>query len=221
MTYQSPRIYTYKITFEEVPYYYYGMHEEKVYDEEYWGSPQTHKWMWDFYTPKKQILEIFDTRKDAYEIEKKLIKPSYRTDKNCLNECCAGVYSLDVCSKAGKIGGSISGKIVGKKCYENKVGIHSFTSEEKSEAGRKGGRIGGKISAQKHIENKTGIFGLSSERKSEIAKIAGKKSNSQKWKCLVTGFVTNSGGLSHYQRKRGIDTTMRIRLEWSSKLDNK
>jgi hypothetical protein len=30
MTSQSPRIYTYKITFEEVPYYYYGMKAEKV-----------------------------------------------------------------------------------------------------------------------------------------------------------------------------------------------
>ena len=56
MTKQSPRIYTYKITFEEVPYYYYGVHKEKRFNEEYWGSPHTNKWAWEFYTPKKQIL---------------------------------------------------------------------------------------------------------------------------------------------------------------------
>jgi hypothetical protein len=47
------RIYTYKITFEEVPYYYWGSHKEKRYNEYYMGSPVTHKWCWDFYTPKK------------------------------------------------------------------------------------------------------------------------------------------------------------------------
>ena len=60
MTKQSPRIYTYKITFEEVPYYYYGVHKEKIFEEEYWGSPVTNKWAWELYTPKKQILQFFD-----------------------------------------------------------------------------------------------------------------------------------------------------------------
>jgi hypothetical protein len=40
-----------------------------------------------------------------------------------------------------------------------------------------------------------------------------KKTNSQKWMCLETGFITNSGSLSRYQNKRGIDTSKRIRLE--------
>ncbi len=56
----QPRIYTYKITFEEVPYYYYGSKKEKVFNEEYWGSPVTNKWCWELYTPKKQVLEIID-----------------------------------------------------------------------------------------------------------------------------------------------------------------
>ena len=60
MTSQSPRIYLYKITFEEVPYYYYGVHREKKYNEKYWGSPKTNKWCWKLYTPKKQILQLFD-----------------------------------------------------------------------------------------------------------------------------------------------------------------
>ena len=89
MTSQSPRIYTYKITFEEVPYYYYGVKKEKKYNEEYWGSPVTNKWCWELYTSKKQILQLFDFTDEgwieAQEVEKKLIRPFYNTDKWCLN----------------------------------------------------------------------------------------------------------------------------------------
>ena len=74
----QPRIYTYKITFEEVPYYYYGVHKEKYFNEQYWGSPITHKWCWEFYTPKKQIIEFFDFSDEGWEEaqknEKRLIK---------------------------------------------------------------------------------------------------------------------------------------------------
>ena len=85
MTSQSPRIYTYKITFEEVPYYYYGVKKEKKYNEEYWGSPVTNKWCWELYTPKKQILELFEFDDGGYikaqEIEKRLIKPVLKPKK--------------------------------------------------------------------------------------------------------------------------------------------
>jgi hypothetical protein len=47
MTSQSPRIYTYKITFEEVPYYYYGSKKERYCNQNYFGSPVTNKWCWD------------------------------------------------------------------------------------------------------------------------------------------------------------------------------
>ena len=99
MTSQSPRIYTYKITFEEVPYYYYGVKKEKKYNEEYWGSPVTNKWCWELYTPKKQILELFEFDDGGYikaqEIEKRLIKPVLN-DKCCLNENVGGITSLKI-----------------------------------------------------------------------------------------------------------------------------
>jgi hypothetical protein len=257
MTSQSPRIYTYKITFEEVPYYYYGVHKEKRFNEYYMGSPYTHKWVWNLYTPKKQILEIFDYNDEgwveAQEVEKRLIKPIYNKDKWCLNESCGGKVSLKILSENGKIMGKINGKkhrelgtgffklsteerrengkkrgnerkmeksgvcgrskekmsedgrIAGKKAYETKVGIHKLTSEQKSEAGRKGG----KISAIKNIENKVGIFSLTKEQLSENSK----KANSQKWMCLETGYITNSGALSMYQKARNIDTSKRKRIE--------
>jgi hypothetical protein len=91
----KPRIYTYKITFEEVPFYYYGSKKEKVFNEPYLGSPKTKKQYWDIYTPKKQILEIFDYTEDGYkqcrEVEHRLIK-HFIDDPLCLNTGYFGYY---------------------------------------------------------------------------------------------------------------------------------
>ena len=38
------------------------------------------------------------------------------------------------------------------------------------------------------------------------------KTNSQKWRCLVTGKITTSGPLTHWQKHRGIDTSLRERI---------
>ena len=294
----KPRIYVYKITFEEVPYYYYGVHKEKKFDEYYMGSPITNKWCWELYTPKKQILQLFDFTDEgwieAQEVEKRLIKPFYNTDKWCLNESCGGNTSLKVLSEAGKIGGkkaikkliknklgihnwtkeqfSENGKKSGKRCYELKSGIHALTFEQKSEigkkgnetnkkngtgvygmtfeqkseGGKKGGKIGGKISGNKNKElhkgycgltkeertaagkvggkiggkivgqeNKKlnrGICGMSKDEKSDAGKKGSKITNSQKWKCSVTGYISTTGPLSLYQRKRGIDISNRIKI---------
>ncbi len=85
----NPRIYTYKITFEEVPHYYYGVHKEKNYNEEYWGSPVTHKHYWDQYTPKKEIIKEFPYTDDgwieAQNYESDLIKSVFMIDDYCLN----------------------------------------------------------------------------------------------------------------------------------------
>jgi len=321
----QPRIYTYKITFEEVPYYYYGVHKENIFDEYYMGSPYTHKWCWEFYTPKKQILELFDfTDKgyiDAQEIEKKLIRPVYNNDKWCLNKSCGGKVSLDIARRVGKKMGNIQGPIryetktgifamtedewkenrskggktsskinqeqgkaifgmsaeerrnasrkggetnaknktgvcglpkekriengkkggaiSGKKTYENKTGLFSLNEEERKLASSKGGKVG----SQKNKENKVGIFALTPEQLSENGKMGGKiggkkakelglgvhgttkeeiRQNASKagkvganikWMCTETGYISNCGGLSSYQKKRSIDTSKRIKLE--------
>jgi hypothetical protein len=282
MTKNSPRIYTYKITFEEVFYYYYGVHKEKKFDEYYMGSPVTHKWCWNFYTPKKQILQLFDFTDEgwleAQDVEKRLIKPFYNTDKWCLNENCMGIYSLKQASKAGKIGGN--------KNKELGLGICGLTFEERSKNGKVNGKTGGKIGGNKTKELGSGIFGLTPEKLSEFGTIGGKlggekakelklgfhaytteerkelgkkcydegkgiasltkeqlgenakkadefnrknkigfyaitpeqrretisKTNSQRWECCETGYITTSGALTKYQRARGIDTSKRIRL---------
>ena len=48
---------------------------------------------------------------------------------------------------------------------------------------------------------------------SAAGKIGSKKTNTQKWMCLETGYITNSGALTMYQKAKGIDTTKRERLE--------
>ena len=40
----------------------------------------------------------------------------------------------------------------------------------------------------------------------------GKTTTSQKWQCLVTGFIANPGNLSQYQKARGIDTSLRVKV---------
>jgi hypothetical protein len=267
MTSQSPRIYTYKITFEEVPYYYYGVKKEKYFNQEYWGSPSTHKWCWELYTPKKQILELFDYTDGGYieaqEVEKRLIKPVLN-DKWCLNESCGGKVSSKVSGENGKkiaqknkknktaIFGmtkeelSIAGKKGGNKIYNKKLGMFGISQEVRSEiskkvgnkckefglgicglsfdelsaAGKKGYKNGlakldinkkkeiGRKAGIRCKENKIGIFALTKEQRSEISK----RTASQKWICLETGYVSNAGGLSTYQKARGIDTSKRKRI---------
>jgi hypothetical protein len=222
MTLQSPRIYTYKITFEEVPYYYYGVHKETLFGEEYWGSPKTNKWCWELYNPKKQTLEIFPFTDEGWleanKVEQRLIKPVFNTDKWCLNESCAGTLSIKQTRKAGRKGG--------KKIVELKLGIHSLTKEETIENAKKGGAkvkelgvgICGLTKEQRQEtarqsllirrKLKVGIHGLTTEQLSET----GKKVAAQRWECLETGFITNAGNLTKYQKARGIDTSKRKKI---------
>jgi hypothetical protein len=237
MTSQSPRIYTYKITFEEVPYYYYGVKKEEYYNQKYFGSPIAHKWCWELYTPKKQILEIFDYIDDGYikaqEVEKRLIKP-FINDKWCLNENVGGIISIEGCIKGGILmgnylyenglgihgltkeqqvengrKGSKEGKRrSGKNAYLMKTGVHAFTTEERKECGKKGGN--------RAFELKAGFHSLSEEQRIENGKkggkIAGRITCSQRWRCLVTGYIAAAGPLASYQKARGIDKNLRERL---------
>jgi hypothetical protein len=123
----------------------------------------------------------------------------------------------------------------GKMVYELGLGFHRLTKEQRSENGKSSGRMGGnkskelgvgffamtpeqqkenrikggKVSGNKTKELGKGIHAQTEEQRSEL----GKKTCSQKWKCLETGFITNPGNLAKYQKARGIDKSMRIRVE--------
>ena len=168
----SPRIYTYKITFEEVPYYYYGVHKEKIFGEDYWGSPVTNKWCWELYTPKKQILELFDYTDEGWVeanlVEDRLIKPVYNTDRWCLNENCGGIISLEVLREIGIKNGKKQGKIN----YKNGIGFFAISKEERSKIGKKSGT--------KNYQEGIGLAAIPKEKRSEISKKAVEKNKTNK-----------------------------------------
>ena len=174
-----PKIYTYKITFEEAPYYYYGVKKEKYYDQEYWGSPVTNKWAWDFYTPKKQILEIFEYNAEgwlkAQEVEKRLIAPVYNDDKWCLNENVGGCFSKKSNEK-NKQNSIKRGEKLAARIKKLQIGIFALTKEQRIEASRKGGKVSGNLNK----ENKKGICGISTEERRQIVKKSNKTNKENK-----------------------------------------
>jgi hypothetical protein len=99
----DPRIYIYKITFVGQPYWYWGVHKEKKFDEYYMGSPVTNRSYWEMYEPIKEIVETFDYTdegwSEALSREMDLIRPDLENPL-CLNEKCGGVFSLASLRKA-------------------------------------------------------------------------------------------------------------------------
>ena len=108
----KPVIYLYKVTFEETLDFYWGIHKEKKAGEHYLGSPVTHAWKWEFYTPKVNVCQVFDYTdegwKEALEIEKRVIQATI-DDPRCLNENVGGVVSLECSRKGGQKLNSIKG----------------------------------------------------------------------------------------------------------------
>jgi len=111
-----------------------------------------------------------------------------------------------------------------------------FTKESQIAAGKKGGRttkdnnkgifdpdydrtpvakIAGSIGAKTQIREGIGIWGMTPEQQTERSKRGAKTTQSQKWKCLVTGYISNPCGLSNYQKGRGInykDKSLRVKV---------
>ncbi len=167
----SMKHYTYKVTFPGMPWYYWGVHTDN--GKPYYGSPETHKGIWDFYECEVQVLERFANRAEAEKVENRLIKLTM-DDPSCLNEHYGGHFSVggrlkgiqtqrekgiglfdpsNRCdpSVAGKIGGATAGV----KTYEMGVGIHA------PGVARRGGLIGGKVSAELgHLQRNARESGL-------------------------------------------------------------
>ena len=122
-----------------------------------------------------------------------------------------GIFSLtkEDRVKNGRKGGLISGN----NNKKNKTGFCGRSKEKMSIDGRKAGKIGGKVSGKLTYKNRTGIHGLSKEETKRNASMGGKVISSQRWKCLVTGFISTAGALGNYQKARGIDTSQRVRVE--------
>jgi hypothetical protein len=76
----------------------------------------------------------------------------------------------------------------------------------------KGGKIGGAIGGKKTYEMGIGIHGLSKEALTARSKKACANTNSQRWRCRVTGHISTPAGLTVHQKHRGIDTSLRDRI---------
>jgi hypothetical protein len=195
----QPRIYVYKITFKDMPFWYWGAHKEKVYGETYLGSPTTNKWYWGTYEPRLQILELFPYTeqgwRDAGALESRLIMPDLNNPL-CLNECCAGVISLECLRKGGIKGGkNVSkkhqterGKRGGARAAELRAGVCSldYMQSEKYIKDRvKGGKIGG-------------VTG-------------GSNTGNQEWESTVDGFRGNPGNVAQHNKANGWDPNARVK----------
>ena len=81
-----------------------------------------------------------------------------------------------------------------------------LTSEQRSEIARK--RQASRTPEQRSEAGRKSYANKTPEQRSE----ASRKASSQMFQCTVTGYITNSGGLSMYQKARGIDTSKRKKL---------
>jgi hypothetical protein len=213
----NPRIYTYKITFEEVPYWYWGVHKEKKAGEAYWGSPKTNKWVWDFYTPVIQILEMFPNTAEGWAkaqlLEDRLILPDL-DNPLCLNERCNVRSSLKSLIK----GGQVAGKVTGKRAVEEGTGIFSLNykesekyKEDRRDAGTKGGPKAGKISHEKKVGCHSEEYKASAKYKEDRKRNA-QTTNSQTWESTIDGFRSTPGNVAKHNRSKGWDPDARIRV---------
>ena len=130
--------------------------------------------------------------------------------------------------KIGKLGAEKNLELKneeGKSINAVKGGQKSSASlhKEKDEQGRSLHAMRTLVKAhQKKDENGKSIVSTKChQQKDELGRsvhavTAGRKGletiNSRKWKCLVTGHISTAGPLSLYQRARGIDTSLRIRV---------
>ncbi len=232
----QPRIYTYKITFEEIPHWYWGAHKETKFGEFYLGTPVTHRWMWEFYTPKIQVLEFFpyteEGWKKAGQIESRIIDPDLNNPL-CLNENKGGVLSISACSKGGKASaetrtleqkieyGRMAAKVIHAEKDESGRSVNAVKAAEVSHAekdekgkskhavnmGKKGRHKEGKKRAEE-MHAKKGENG-----KSINAMKGAAITNSQLWRSTEDGFVSTAGPVSRHNKSRGWDPSNRVRVE--------
>lgn len=207
----SLRIYTYKVTFEEVPHWYWGVHKETILQDGYLGSPVTRKWMWEFYTPHLQILEVFSNTeegwKEAVKVEKRLIMPDLHNPL-CLNEACGAFYSLETLRSAAALGGKAAAQVKNEKGK-------SITSLKAAEATHSKKDVDGKSIAAKKGGNRTKELGVGfcdPKVQSTAGKIGGKITSSQVWESTIDGHRSTAAAIVRRHNARGWDPDARVKI---------
>jgi hypothetical protein len=182
------KYYTYKITFEDLPgYFYYGKHKDN--GKPYFGSPKTWKRLWKHFKPQIQILQWYETEESVDAAETSVILATWE-DKYSLNESVGPRVSEDICRQNGL-----------RTWEENaaKMNDHPNTAKARVENGKKRGpemvkkiplekKIeGGKKGGEESHRKGKGAHGMSKEEKRNLAieNIAGH--NKKGVKCVETG----------------------------------
>jgi hypothetical protein len=138
-----------------------------------------------------------------YSLTKEQLKEIGRRSGLKTKENKTGIFALT--KEQRSINGKKSGAISYEKAKELGIGICGLTEEQRKKRSRK--------ASQKSKECGIGIYGIAPEKRLEYNKKGAKISNTQKWKCLETEYITTAGALSNYQKSRGIDTSKRVRVE--------
>jgi len=92
---------------------------------------------------------------------------------------------------------------------ERGVGCVSATPEQKAEWTKLQSHEAKVSGGKSSFEAKKGAFAIPPEERKEIVR----RVHAQRWRCLETGHISSPTGLSSWQRARGINTSLRERLE--------
>jgi hypothetical protein len=215
-----PRIYTYKVTFEEIPDWYWGAHKEKKYGEPYLGSPKTHAWKWEFYTPHLQICEIFPYTDEgwieAQDVEKRCIRPDLNNPL-CLNEHVGGFISLE----ANRRGAEKTHAIIHKEKDALGRSVHGVKNAEKTnkgkdDLGRSVNAVKGGIAAHKDKDELgRSVTAMKAHKdKDDLGRsVNAMRTNNQVWESTVDGFRSNSGAVARHNKARGWDPNARVKVK--------
>jgi hypothetical protein len=155
-----------------------------------------------------------DEQKDRYNLEQYYPEYLPLLDKWLLElRRLGGLASI---SKLQAHPNSVEGRVRGGKAANEAMQKHPNTAAARSETAKKNCEvINSRPDAADMREKNLEVMRShtnSAEGWSRGGSATAKKLNSQKWRCLVTGFVSSLSGLGRYQRARGIDTTLRERV---------
>ena len=181
------RFYTYRVTFPGFKWYYYGYHRDN--GKPYFGSPVTHKWIWEFYDCEVQILEWFDTLEEALKAEYRLIRP-FLSDPFCLNEHCGGFLSSEARRR-----GSVKAIQI---CIEHN---RNLAPEERFRMAQAGGLVGGASNRESgHAAN---LYTYRDPQEhSDWGKQLASITNSSLYECPCCGKRCNIGGMMRHLKAK-------------------
>lgn len=151
--------YLYRVSFPTRGCFYYGVHSTDDMNDGYRGSPHTHRGKWENHDWYIEPVEFFDTREELLLVEQRINKHTMNNPLS-LNENCGTGFSLETCSKGGRIGGRTvveNGELerVRKGCHtpeqRRKVSEHiqEYNSQRDPEWWRQQSIKGGLVTSEK------------------------------------------------------------------------